>query len=346
MEKSAFIIVIIIAGGVIPSMNCSSSEVGSMVTLEDGRVVRDIGPLETPLFPNDPAYRAKVRLGQKLFFERDWGGKNYTCASCHSPEDGFANKSQMHSERGRRNAPTLYNSAFNAFYHWDGSFTSLEDQVIKPLCSPDEMNAKCKADVKTGKIPVVEQLKSLTDQNKNPVYWPLFVDAGYPDVTMEGIQESIAEFERTLISNNSGFDLYIQSGRQYNKYFGPRAEAGIEVFRKYKCISCHYGPNFTDNYGPKLRLHTLKSVPDDNGGYRTPTLRHVAGTRPYMHDGSEFNFEDILNFFQNKYGFGKTERDELGAFLSSLTGNECRFFNEKNFFEPDYEGSENLRRRC
>lgn len=317
--------------------------------------------LEPPAVPADnPMTGAKVALGRRLFYDVRLSGPSYlACASCHDParsfSDGRARAIGVTGERLPRSAMALVNVAYLQRFNWSDPVTgSLEAQLRRPLFAehPTEMG------VKGFEATVLERLRH------DPPYPRLFREA-FPDdardIGFDTIAKAIAAFERTLISAFSPYDRYLHGGE--HDAISTAAKRGEALFRseRLKCASCHAGPHFTDataaprfhNTGlynvdgrgamppdsPGLIAHTGR--PEDMGRFRTPTLRNVALTAPYMHDGSLATLEAVIEHYAAGgeaarrgarspltsplvpgFQIDAREKADLIAFLTSLTNDE------------------------
>ena len=293
--------------------------------------------IETPLgfpkinVPNDnPITKAKIDLGEKLFFEKLLSrDSSISCASCHNPSyaftDGLQKARGIKNRKVSRNTPTLTNIAYNTSFLRDGVNPSLEAQVIVPIHEKNEFDFHI--------LLVAERLK------KKKEYVALFEKAFGEIPSPKLISNAIATYERTLISGNSRYDKFMfhkDSSALSNKEI-----RGMQLFNKHNCVSCHSGFNFTngevvnnglyENYEDigKMRV-TLD--PSDKGAFKVPTLRNVALTAPYMHDGSVKSLEAVIDHYI-KGGFvnpnkdkriksislSENEKQDLVAFLECLT---------------------------
>lgn len=311
-----------------------------------GQPVAIQSPLGLPPVPipaENPPTAATIDLGRRLFYEVKLSGDgSLACASCHNPSLGFSD-GRKHStgvggKLGQRNAPTVLNAAYSPVQFWDGRAPSLEQQAAGPIANPIEMNQA--HDVCVSKL------------GADPSYKAAFERAFGPGpVTMGKLEEAVASFERTLVSGDSRFDRYEYGG---DKHALNAAEIrGLAIFRdkdKGDCSSCHtIGDKyalFTDgkfhNIGvgvndegelTDLGRYDETKVETDKGAFKTPTIRNVALTAPYMHDGSLKTLKDVVDFYagggnSNPYLDPKIksihlsgqERADLVAFLESLTG--------------------------
>jgi len=302
----------------------------------DGNSVPDIGPLPTSVpFPGTNLnYQAKVELGKQLYFDgRLSKDGSVSCAFCHNPGTGFADARQFSigvgGGLGGRQSPTVLNSAFNDTQFWDGRAGSLEEQAIGPIQNPIEM-----AETHENVVKKLRKVKG---------YQAQFRDVFGTDVSLQNIAEAIAAFERTIISTNSAFDKYTLGDKQA---MGESAVRGMALFKgKGRCVLCHSGPNFSDSefhnlgvpqVGPlkeDLGRYNVTRQEKDKGAFRTPTLRSISETAPYMHDGVFKTLEEVIAFFDQGGGpnpnlsplmkplnLTAEEKADLVAFLKALTG--------------------------
>ena len=275
-----------------------------------------------------PPSKAEVELGKALFFDQKLSGNQHrSCASCHNPAQGFSDgRPKSIGDRGNmtpRNAPHLYNLAWNRVLFWDGRQDNLDPMALDAIKSPDEMNLPLAT--------MVERLKAV------PSYVTAFKQL-YPNgLTAENVGKAIGAFERSLITQNSAFDRYLRGD---DAALSDKALRGLMLFvGKANCLACHDGPNFTDE-----SFHNIGLKTDDLGrgkfeqgahfryAFKTPGLRNVALTGPYMHDGSLSTLRDVVQFYnqggQRREGIDAQmqplrltaeEVDELIAFMESLT---------------------------
>jgi cytochrome c peroxidase len=268
-------------------------------TLDPGVKHAELGLLPAVPYPADnPFSEAKANLGKTLFFDpRLSGSAQIACASCHDPDLGWADGRTVSFGHGRkvlkRNAPSLLNVGLQTALFWDGRATSLEDQAVAVLHNPDEMRA---ADAE-----IVTRLRGSRG------YRDLFRAAfGSDEITIEKIAKSIATFERGIKGGRSKFDAFLQ-GR--TDRLSDAEVRGLHLFRTdARCLNCHSGPNFTDDqlhevglsyYGRQyedLGRHNITRDPNDVGRFKTPSLRNVGRTAPYMHNGL-FDLTGVLNMY-------------------------------------------------
>ncbi len=287
---------------------------------------------------DNPLSAAKIALGKLLYFDPRLSlDQTVSCASCHNPYHGFTDPAPtskgVGGKLGGRSSPTVINRLFSKEQFWDGRAEDLEAQALGPLVNPVEM-AMPSHDA------VVKRVAGISG------YRPLFAQAfGSEEITIKRIAQAIAAYERTVVSGGSPYDRY-QAGDQ--SALSAAALRGLELFNgKANCKTCHAGFNFTDEsyhnlgVGWDAEKKTFKDwgrfeitqAEADKGAFKTPTLRNVALTAPYMHDGSEATLREVLEFY-NRGGnpnpwlskemrpLGLTERemDDLLAFLHALTG--------------------------
>ncbi len=298
-------------------------------------------PYKPPIPADNPQTVAKIELGKTLFFDpRLSSTGTVSCNSCHNVmaggEDNRPNSVGVHGQTGGRSAPTVWNSAFLTVQFWDGRAPSLEAQAKGPVTNPIEMGMK---DWDT----VIQRLEKISG------YEPLFQAAfsGPNPITADNAAKAIAAYERTLITHGSPYDRF-QRGEE--TALTEQQVKGLESFINIGCFSCHYGPNFS---GPSMQnqmgkgwFHKFPTIPgspyemqykllDDKGRYevtgedqdkhfwRVPTLRNVALTAPYFHNGAVPTLEEAVRVMA-KTQLGRDLKDSdvqnLVAFLNALTG--------------------------
>ncbi len=303
-------------------------------------------PLGLPAVPipsDNPPTTETIVLGRRLFYEPKLSKDDtLACAACHNPQhdftDGQALSKGFGGAIGVRNAPTLLNVAYQPLQFWDGRALNLEQQAASPIADPIEMNQSHEV--------------SVTKLARDSVYREMFQKAfGSEDVTLGRIEKSLASFERTLLSGNSAFDRFEYGGDK--NVLTPAQVRGLALFinpQKGNCAACHtLNPNyalFTDgkfhNIGEGVaddgtikdpgRFHQTR-IDSDRGAFKTPTLRNVANTAPYMHDGNLKTLRSVVDFYagggnSNPYldkemksiHLSGQDRSDLVEFLNSLTG--------------------------
>lgn len=258
---------------------------------------------------DNPTSEAKVALGKQLYFDGRLSRDNkVSCASCHDPAKGFSNGDRfatgVEGKKGGRSAPTVINATFHQFQFWDGRAGTLEEQALGPIQNPIEMNMTLKE--------VVEKLNGIEGYKKQ------FQTVFKTDVTSEGIAKAIAAYERTVVSGNAPYDRFKAGDK---KALSEAAQRGMNLFfGKAHCSACHSGPNFTDNAFHNIGIGMDQPKPDvgreahsklegDRGSFKTPTLREIARTAPYMHDGSLKSLEEVVAYY-NKGGVANKHLDE------------------------------------
>ena len=312
-----------------------------------GKPVKIKAPLGLPPIPiplDNPPTEETIALGRRLYYDPGLSADGtVSCATCHAPDlsfrDGKALSNGVAGQLGSRRAPTVVNAAYNTLQFWDGRAPSLEKQAEGPLTNPVEMGNTLEG--------VVNYVRS------DPKYRALFARAwGRKEITIDLVTRSIASFERTVVIGNSPFDRFYYRGDK--KALSPAGQRGLKLFlnqKKGNCSVCHVIGRryalFTDNKFHNIgvgadtwgtfedvgRYVQTKSA-SDMGAFKTPTLRNIAKTAPYMHDGSLATLKDVVDHY---VGGGTSnphldkeihalafltfnERADLKAFLESLTG--------------------------
>ena len=300
--------------------------------------------LRTNAPKNNPVTSEKIELGRKLFFDPILSKDNsVSCASCHQPKHGFASPDPLAigvgGAVGTRNAPSLVNRAFGRSFFWDGRAKSLEEQSLKPIENKVEFDSSIEA--------VLKRLKS------KPAYVKRFQKA-FADkksvtvkksadwVTADHLAKALATFQRTLISKETPVDRF-QAG-QYDALTAVERQ-GLWIFEsRGNCWKCHSGDNFSDegfhntgvgfdNKKRDLGRFSFTKKKQDKGKFKTPTLRSVEHTAPYMHDGSLKTLRDVVEFYNvggnsndpnldsrmKPLGLSEKEIDVVVAFLKALS---------------------------
>jgi cytochrome c peroxidase len=277
--------------------------------------------LKAPKIPADnPLTKEKIELGKQLYFDPRLSCDDTTsCASCHDPKKGWSNgeafATGVRSQVGGRSAPTVINSAYYELQFWDGRANRLEGQALGPIANPIEMDHN-----------IDECARKL---NEIPGYRQQFQKVFNSDVTPENIAKAIAAFERTILSGNAPFDRF-KAGDE--TALTEAAQRGMKLFfGKARCSACHAGGNFSDaafhNIGigldkdePDLGRYEVTKLLGDKGAFKTPTLREIARTAPYMHDGRFATLEEVVDYY-DKGGFPNPQLDEE-IFPLKLTAQE------------------------
>ena len=266
--------------------------------------------LYLPAPEDNPLTAEKIELGRRLFSDRRLSlDGSIACVSCHDPDrafsDGRAVAVGVFRRKGRRNSPALINRGYGRLFFWDGRIATLEEQVLKPIEDPNEMDL------------------------------PLAEAAARVGLTPVEISHALASFVRSILSGDSPFDRFINGDRSA---LSAEEQAGLQLFRgKANCIACHVGPNLTDerqhNTGIAWRDGKFADAGAGQGNFKTPTLREIARTAPYMHDGSIATLEDVIEYYDRggnhnpgldpelrTLRLSSTEKQSIVAFLRSLNG--------------------------
>lgn len=314
-----------------PMPTISPEMVDSMKVLPGGLAALP----QVPVPQDNPQTQPKIELGQRLFFDpRMSQDFSTSCATCHVPDKAFTDA--LPRSRGfggrtlKRNSPTVLNAAYNTAQFWDGRAASLDEQCKGPLLNPEEMN-------------MVDE-KHLVDRlNAVPEYRRDFQNVFNSAPSLDNVARAVAAFERTLVTPDSRFDRYMLGNKSA---LTDQEKRGLIVFfGKGSCSECHQGANFTDNKYHNLGAKPVPGNPDDvgryavtrkeedRGAFKTPTLRNVALTAPYMHDGSVTTLEDVVEFYDRggdgapnqsklifKLNLTAQDKKDLVAFLKALTG--------------------------
>jgi parallel beta-helix repeat protein len=301
----------------------------------------------------DPRFGRRVALGRLLFFDPVLSAKNdISCATCHHPDLGYSDgrgKSMGQGGRGlgpertggrviRRGAPTIWNAAFNRSLFWDGRARDLEDQAKNPITAPEEMGEN---DTNlSAELATVPEYQSLFDQ--------AFGGHMGSSINLLNVTKAIAAFERTQLSSRSPFDRYAAGDRSALTLSQRR---GFDVFRsgQARCFECHSLPTFASPDFKVVGVPRLDDEPEDRGrgeitgspgqkgAFKVPSLRNVALTAPYMHNGRFKTLDEVLDFYSRGGGPGLgsptpnlddkirpinltyQQRLDLIAFLNALT---------------------------
>lgn len=261
-------------------------------------------------YPKDnPSTPEKIALGKQLYFDPRLSLDNtVSCATCHDPRKGWSNGEAVATGvgglKGGRNSPTIINAAYGRLQFWDGRAASLEEQALGPIQNPIEMTMPLDK--------VVERLNQIAG------YKQQFQSIFGTDVTSEGIALAIAAYERTVLSGDAPYDRFKAGDAAA---LSESAQRGLKLFTgKAHCSACHSGPNFTDNAFHNIGVGMDKDMPDlgrfeisglegDKGAFKTPTLREIARSAPYMHDGSQGTLEEVVEHY-NKGGAPNPQLDE------------------------------------
>lgn len=289
-------------------------------------------PSKAPAPKANPTTAGKVALGKQLFFDPRLSGDNtMSCATCHLPGKAFGDgRSRAKGHKGKElthNTPTLLNIGFYDNFRWDGGAKSLEQQALGPIQSKDEMN---------------QDLQELEKElNAVPGYVRQFQNVFGTRVTRNGVAKALAAFQRTLVTKPSPFDRYLAGEKEA---LSKEAKRGLELFTGAAgCVRCHRGPLLSDGKFYRLGVSfndkgraAVTGERTDIAKFRTPSLRNIAQTGPYMHDGSLKTLDDVVTFYYRGVPTSTVNGLELDvapllensfsdisaivAFLKSLTG--------------------------
>ena len=240
------------------------------------------------------------------------------CASCHSPRFGWTDgqpvATGIRGQQGRRSAPTAINRALSREQFLDGRAEDLETQAVGPIRAPNQMGLSHPDAVRK-----LKTMAGYVEQFKNVF--------GTEGITIDNVGMAIAAYERTILSGNSPFDKF-QAGDQ--GALSPAAQRGLALFNdKAGCATCHSGSNFTDEKYHNLGVGMDRADPDpgrfsvtnqteDQGAFKTPTLRETAQTAPYFHDGSARTLEEVVEHYDR----GGVENPNLSALIKALGLND------------------------
>ncbi|MET0064746.1 MAG: cytochrome c peroxidase [Candidatus Thiodiazotropha sp.] len=269
-------------------------------------------PEQAPTPPGNPLNEAKVRLGERLFFDSDlsWD-RSLSCSSCHdvrlgSGDDRRATSVGIDGQTGSRNAPTVWNAAFQSVLFWDGRAGSLEEQALGPLVNPLEMG-----------MPSLDAVVARARENPDyPAMFELAFGRG-AEITAEHLAQAIASYERTLITPDTPYDRFVNGDLEA---LSANQLRGMSLFQSVGCVNCHFGPNFSgaslfDDRAP-LRIFPIYPTPFEaryrltqdsgaaspgsgRGSWRVPSLRNVALTGPWLHNGSVDDLAEVVRIMSS-----------------------------------------------
>jgi len=273
-----------------------------------------------PVPDSNPLRAESAAVGRRLFFDKRLSRDgSVSCATCHDPKRAFTDAEPLAvgiaGRKGARRTPSIVNRGYGRSFFWDGRVASLEEQVLKPVTHPDEMD-----------LTIPEALARLKS------------DPAYPPLDERAMADSLASYIRTILAGGSPYDRYVQGGRSA---LSADQVSGLKLFRgKAGCANCHVGPNLTDERfhntglpGEDPGRFAVTKREEDRGAFKTPTLRELEVRAPYMHDGSLATIEDVIEHY-DKGGkenpnldpemrplkLTTREKADLRAFLRALTG--------------------------
>ncbi len=286
--------------------------------------------LIVPIPENAPYNKEKAKLGKYLFFDtllsRD---KTVSCASCHNPKFGWADKRAVsigvYGRKGFIQSPTVLNARFNFVQMWDGSCKNLKTQINLPIHNTFEMDM-------TNKL-VEKRLNNSKFYKKEfqKIYHTKYI-------TFDMVKDAIAEFEKALYTPNCKFDLYLKGKAKLTK----EEKKGYMLFKVYGCIICHNGVNIGGNSFQKIGvIHPIKDCigdryslthnPADKCVYKVPTLRNIALTAPYFHDASAKTLLDAvekMGYYNLGINIPIKDAKSIVKFLKTLTGKKPKFLED------------------
>ena len=269
-----------------------------------------------PAPASNPLSRESVELGRRLFFSKDLSrDRTLSCAGCHLPERAFTDGKPLaegvRGQRATRRTPPILNRAWGKAFFWDGRAATLEDQVVQPIANPVEMD-----------LPLNEAAERASSV------------AGRP-LTQAQMAAALASYVRTILAGDSPYDRFVAGDRAA---LDAREQLGLRLFRgKANCAVCHVGTNLTDesfhNTGAGWRDGRFADAGRGRGEFKTPSLREVARSAPYMHDGSLVTLEDVIEYYDKggrenpaldvemrELRLSAEEKSALVAFLKALSG--------------------------
>ena len=328
------------AGALVALSGCWVSGTTLSESRKTGFVLAPMAGLDllVPVPDDNPLTPDAIALGERLFLDPGLSADGTVrCASCHRPEYAFSDTARIspgvYGRRGERNAPALINRAYGRAFFWDGRTTTLEAQVLHPIRDSVEMGQP---------VPMlIERLRA------DASYRLAFARSyGTEPIDSQSVARALASYVHTLRSGNASIDRWRNGDAAA---LSESERRGLALFGGHAgCNSCHVGPNFTDeefhNTGVSARSARYAAREDpgrarvtrrteDVGAFKTPTLRDVARTAPYMHDGSLATLEEVVAFYDSggiananldveiePLGLTSEQRRDLVAFLIALTG--------------------------
>jgi cytochrome c peroxidase len=311
-------------------------------------------PLGLPpiAWPKDNLYeKRKADLGQLLYFDKRLSSDGtISCASCHSVKRAFSDGKPVSDgiggQKGNRHSPTVINAAYQTTLFWDGRAQTLEEQCKGPLANPKEMTIE--QDIHKAYQQCQERITSL--EGYREWFQEIF---GSSECSIDNIAKAIATFERTVLSGNSPYDRYMAGDASA---MTEQQIRGYQIFQTVGCAVCHAGPNFTtdsfanigigmDVENPDLGRFDVTHAEKDWGAFKVPTLREVANTHPYMHDGSLKTLREVVDYYdrggipnQNldplmrPLHLSEEDKEALVSFLEALSGEGWQHFKAPDSF--------------
>ncbi len=285
---------------------------------------------DKPVSPIPPASgldSRKVELGALIYHDiRLSDSGRIACASCHDLNRGGTNWSPLsHDSKGnvrKRNTPSTFNTSLNFHLHWDGRFSELEPEALNGIISIHGLDT-----------PLANFLQALRE---HPQYPKRFAERYADGITKDNLADALATFERSLVTPDSPFDRYLLGDK---KALSRDARDGYRLFKQYGCISCHQGVNLGGNLFARIGIATpippnslaardlgrfgVTGRKRDKHVFRVPSLRNVAVTPPYLHNGSIATLDEtirLMGLFQLGRKIPAADRQKIKAFLHGLTG--------------------------
>jgi cytochrome c peroxidase len=298
------------------------------------RLMSAMMPVGVPA--DNPHTDEKAALGKRLFFDKILSNdRTVSCATCHEPDRAFADTKALavgiSGRVGKRHSPALINRAFGRAHFWDGRAVSLEAQVVQPISDRNEMD-----------LALEDAVARLAG---DPAYRESFQSVFGQQASADNLGRALATYLRTIRSTDSPYDRFIAGT---SDAMTTEQQQGLQIFRtKARCIFCHSEPLFTDEQFQNTGVAWLADASSyqddghfmvsnrqsDRGKFKTPTLREIARTAPYMHDGSLATLEEVVDFYdkggrpnQNLFpllrpiGLTPAEKQQLIKFLEALSG--------------------------
>jgi cytochrome c peroxidase len=333
VKTFSFFITMLVQGIALGSLACSGPQVAEH---RDYEFEVPLGLDESAIYvpENNPMSYEKVSLGKQLYYDpRLSRDGSVSCASCHNPRFGFSDAAPVSTgidgQTGGRNSPTVTNRVFSKDQFWDGRAADLEEQAKRPIENPIEMGFTHEEAVAR-----LKEIRGYRDQFRECF--------GTEEITIDHVAMAIAAFERTVMSGDSPYDRYNAGATEA---ISTAAERGLAIFAsKGNCLQCHSGFNFTDELYHNIGVGMDRSEPDlgrfdhtkedaDRGAFKTPTLRDIALTAPYFHDGSAKTLEEVMEYYNS--GGNKSpylsqhmkqlrltarEQSDVIEFMKTLTG--------------------------
>lgn len=307
-------------------MGVAGSATFAVVGVEEQSYTRPSmpAPKDNPLRPE------RIELGKHLFFDPRLSGSNWiSCATCHNPALGWSDGLPTAIGHGMkllgRATPTILNTGYQSFQFWDGRVKTLEEQALAPIIADGEMAGNLDDIVK--KLAAIKGYQSMFEE--------AYPGEGVNKVT---IAKALASFERSIVATEAPFDRFYRGDKTA---IDASAKAGFELFKgKANCAACHQNHNFSDdgfhNIGLKENqdVGRFSKVPIQvlKGAFKTPTLRDITLTAPYMHNGMYKTLEEVVDHYDRggddntsdpnmkKLNLTTTEKQQIVAFLRTLTG--------------------------